>query len=43
MIANAMVAVLLLPLGALVFGEAFTIDRALGIVLCLIGVSLLQR
>jgi multidrug transporter EmrE-like cation transporter len=42
-IANAVVAVLLLPLGALVFGEAFTIDRALGVVLCLIGVSLLQR
>jgi hypothetical protein len=42
-IANAMVAVLLLPLGALVFGEAITIDRALGVVLCLIGVSLLQR
>lgn len=42
-IANALVAVLLLPLGALVFGEAVTVDRALGVVLCLIGVSLLQR
>ena len=42
-IANALVAVLLLPLGALVFGEAITVDRALGVVLCLIGVSLLQR
>jgi multidrug transporter EmrE-like cation transporter len=34
---------MLLPLGALVFGEAITLDRALGVVLCLIGVSLLQR
>jgi multidrug transporter EmrE-like cation transporter len=42
-IANALVAVMLVPLGALVFGEAITIDRALGVVLCLIGVSLLQR
>jgi drug/metabolite transporter (DMT)-like permease len=42
-IANAIVAVLLLPLAALVFGEAITVDRALGVVLCLIGVSLLQR
>jgi multidrug transporter EmrE-like cation transporter len=42
-IANALVAVLLLPLGALVFGEAITVDRVLGVVLCLIGVSLLQR
>jgi multidrug transporter EmrE-like cation transporter len=37
------VAVLLLPLGALVFGEAITMDRVLGVALCLIGVSLLQR
>jgi multidrug transporter EmrE-like cation transporter len=42
-IANALVAVLLLPLGALVFGEAITVDRALGVLLCLVGVSLLQR
>jgi multidrug transporter EmrE-like cation transporter len=42
-ISNAVVAVMLLPLGALVFGEAITVDRALGVVLCLIGVSLLQR
>ncbi len=42
-ISNALVAVMLLPLGALVFGEAITIDRALGVILCLIGVSLLQR
>ena len=42
-IANALVAVMLVPLGAIVFGEAITIDRALGVVLCLIGVSLLQR
>jgi multidrug transporter EmrE-like cation transporter len=42
-IANALVAVLLLPLGALLFAEAITVDRVLGVVLCLIGVSLLQR
>lgn len=42
-IANALVAVLLLPLGALLFGEVVTLDRVLGVVLCLIGVSLLQR
>jgi drug/metabolite transporter (DMT)-like permease len=42
-IANAVVAVMLLPLGALVFGEAITLDRVLGVALCLIGVSLLQR
>jgi drug/metabolite transporter (DMT)-like permease len=42
-IANALVAALLLPLGALVFGEAITLDRAIGVALCLIGVSLLQR
>jgi hypothetical protein len=41
--ANALVAVLLLPLGALVYGEAITVDRALGVVLCLVGVLLLQR
>jgi multidrug transporter EmrE-like cation transporter len=42
-IANALVAALLLPLGALFFSETITLDRVLGIVLCLIGVSLLQR
>jgi multidrug transporter EmrE-like cation transporter len=42
-IANALVAVLLLPIGALFFAEAITVDRILGVVLCLIGVSLLQR
>jgi hypothetical protein len=42
-IANAIVAVLLLPLGALVFGEAVSFDKAVGVLLCLIGVSLLQR
>jgi multidrug transporter EmrE-like cation transporter len=42
-IANAMVAVLLLPLGALVFGEPITLVRALGVALCLAGVTLLQR
>jgi len=42
-IANALVAVLLLPLGALFFAEAITVYRVLGVVLCLIGVTLLQR
>jgi drug/metabolite transporter (DMT)-like permease len=42
-ITNAMVAVLLLPLGALVFREAISLGRALGVVLCLVGVWLLQR
>jgi drug/metabolite transporter (DMT)-like permease len=42
-IANALVAAMLLPLGALAFGEAITVDHVLGVLLCLIGVSLLQR
>jgi multidrug transporter EmrE-like cation transporter len=42
-VANAIVAVLLMPLGALAFGEAVTLDKAIGVLLCLIGVSLLQR
>jgi len=35
--------VLLVAIGAVAFGEAITVDRALGIVLCLIGLTLLQR
>ena len=42
-IANALVAVILVPLGALVFREPITLERAIGIVLCLLGVTLLQR
>ena len=42
-IANGLVAVLLVPLGALIFGEAITVVKVIGIALCLIGVSLLQR
>ena len=42
-IANALVAVILVPLGAVVFGERITVVRAIGVVLCLLGVTLLQR
>jgi drug/metabolite transporter (DMT)-like permease len=41
--ANALVAIILVPLGAAVFGETITIARAIGVVLCLLGVTLLQR
>ena len=40
---NGLVAVLLVPIGALLFGEAITLVRVIGVALCLIGVSLLQR
>ncbi len=40
---NGLVAVLLVPIGALLFGEAITLVRVVGVVLCLIGVSLIQR
>jgi drug/metabolite transporter (DMT)-like permease len=40
---NGLVAVLLVPIGALLFGEAITPVRVVGVVLCLIGVSLIQR
>ena len=42
-IANAFVAVMLVPLGAAVFGERITVARAIGVILCLLGVTLLQR
>src|SRR4029077_2195620 len=42
-IANALVAVILVPLGAAVFREPITVERAIGVVLCLLGVTLLQR
>jgi drug/metabolite transporter (DMT)-like permease len=40
---NGLVAVLLVPIGALVFGEAVTVIRVAGVLLCLFGVFLLQR
>ena len=42
-IANALVAVVLVPLGAVVFGEPMTLERVIGVVLCILGVTLLQR
>jgi drug/metabolite transporter (DMT)-like permease len=40
---NGLVAVLLIPVGALVFGEAITLIRVAGVVLCLAGLALLHR
>src|SRR4051812_49034978 len=40
---NGLVAVLLIPIGAALFGEAITFVRVAGVVLCLAGLSLLQR
>ena len=40
---NGLVAVLLIPIGALVFGEAITVIRVAGVILCLAGLALLQR
>lgn len=40
---NGIVAVLLIPVGALVFGETITGVRVAGVILCLLGVALLQR
>jgi drug/metabolite transporter (DMT)-like permease len=40
---NGLVAVLLVPIGALMFGEAITLVRIIGVALCLIGVTLIQR
>jgi drug/metabolite transporter (DMT)-like permease len=42
-IANALVAMILVPLGAAVFREPITVERAIGVLLCLLGVTLLQR
>jgi drug/metabolite transporter (DMT)-like permease len=42
-IANALVAVILVPLGAVAFREPISLERAIGILLCLLGVTLLQR
>jgi multidrug transporter EmrE-like cation transporter len=40
---NGIVAVLLLPLGAALFGEAITVVRIMGVLLCLLGLTLLQK
>ena len=40
---NGIVAVLLLPVGAALFGEAITAVRIAGVVLCLLGLTLLQK
>ena len=40
---NGIVAVLLLPIGAALFGETIAAVRVAGVALCLIGLSLLQR
>jgi len=42
-VANGIVAVLLVALGSLWFGEPFTIVKVVGVLLCLAGVGLLQR
>ena len=39
---NGIVAVLLLPVGAALFGEAITAVRIVGVLLCLLGLTLLQ-
>jgi drug/metabolite transporter (DMT)-like permease len=40
---NGLVAVLLMPIGAAVFGEPITTIKVAGVALCLLGVALLQR
>lgn len=40
---NGIVAILLLPLGAALFGETITVVRIMGVVLCLLGLTLLQK
>jgi len=42
-ITNGVAAVLLLVIGAAMCGETVTITKAAGVLLCLLGVSLLQR
>jgi multidrug transporter EmrE-like cation transporter len=42
-VANGIVAVLLVTLGSVWFGEAFTVVKVVGVLLCLAGVGLLQR
>jgi drug/metabolite transporter (DMT)-like permease len=40
---SGIVAILLLPIGAALFGETITAIRVAGVVLCLVGVALLLR
>lgn len=40
---NGIVAVLLLPVGAALFGETITAVRLMGVVFCLLGLTLLQK
>ena len=40
---NGIVAVLLLPVGAALFGETITLVRLTGVALCLLGLTLLQK
>ena len=40
---NGIVAALLLPVGAALFGETITFVRLMGVVLCLLGLTLLQK
>ena len=42
-ITNGLVAILLMPIGAAIFGEPITAIKVAGVVLCLLGVTLLQR
>lgn len=42
-VTNGLVAVLLLAVGAIGFGEPITASKAIGVVFCLAGVTLLQR
>ena len=42
-ITNGLVAILLMPIGAALFGESITAIKVAGVVLCLLGLSLLQR
>jgi drug/metabolite transporter (DMT)-like permease len=42
-ITNGLVAILLMPIGAAMFGEPITAIKVAGVALCLLGVTLLQR
>jgi len=42
-ITNGLVAILLMPIGAAIFGEPITTIKVAGVALCLLGLSLLQR
>ena len=40
---NGLAAALLIPIGAIVFGEPITAIRVVGVIFCLLGVFLLQN